>query len=268
MKHFRWFCLLLALLLLMSGCSGTLQNGHRWGADVTISPGWKKVRASAWSALKSPEVWAPAATALALQVNDYDERLSDWALRHHPVFGNEDDASDASDNLRAATYVAYGVSFLAAPSGPVDGDWAVAKGQALGVGLAAYGLTDLTTDLLKDSTGRDRPDKRDDRSLPSAHASQAAVFSILADRNVRSMNVPRWAKITSKAGLTALPLATGWARVEAAKHYPADVLAGMSLGHFFGMFINDVFMGIEQEVFQLSVQPGRDGLYAEMAIRY
>jgi hypothetical protein len=245
-----------------------LANSHRWGADVTLSPGWNKVKESAWNAFTSPETWAPAAAALALQVNDYDEQVSDWALKHHPIFSNEDDASDASDNLRAATYVAYGVSFLAAPSGPIEGDWALAKAKALGVGLAAYGLTDATTDFLKSSTNRDRPNNHNDRSFPSAHASQAAAYAILADRNVRAMNIPRWAKITSKVGLTALPLATGWARVEAAEHYPADILAGMSLGHFFGIFIHDAFMGIDQELFQLTIQPGREGLYAGVAIRY
>jgi len=268
MKAFRWFCFVLTLMSILAGCSGTLPNGNRWGEDVTMSPGWKKVRDSAWNALKSPEVWAPAASALALQVNDYDEQVSDWALKHHPVFSNEEDASDASDNLRSATYVAYGVSFLAAPSGPIDGDWALAKTKAFGVGFAAYGLTSATTGILKDSTNRERPNSQNDRSFPSAHASQSAVYAILADRNVRTMNIPRWAKITSKVGLTALPLATGWARVEAAKHYPADVLAGMSLGHFFGIFINDAFMGIDQEVFQLTIQPSREGLYAEIAARF
>ena len=82
------------------------------------------------------------------------------------------------------------------------------------------------------------------------------------------MNVPRWAKITSKVSLTALPLATGWARVEAAKHYPADILAGMSLGHFFGIFINDAFMGINQEVFQLTSQPSRECLYTGVTVLY
>jgi hypothetical protein len=268
MRPFCWFWFVFAVMFILTGCSGTLPNGHRWGAEATLSPGWKKVKESAWNALKSPEIWIPAATALALQLNDYDERISDWALRHHPLFSNEDDANDASDNLLTATYVAYGVSFLAAPSGPIDGDWTLAKTKALGVGLTASSLTGVTTNGLKDSTGRDRPNNQNDSSFPSAHTSQSAVFAILADRNVRTMAIPRWAKITSKVSLTALPLATGWARVEAAKHYPADILAGMSLGHFFGIFINDAFMGIDQEMFQLTIQPSREGLYTGITVLY
>jgi len=48
------------------------------------------------------------------------------------------------------------------------------------------------------------------------------------------------------AGLTALTLGTGWARVEAGFHYPSDVLVGMALGDFNGAFFNDAFMGLPQ----------------------
>jgi hypothetical protein len=245
-----------------------MQNGQRWGEMATLSPGWGRVGNAALTALKAPEVWLPAVGALALQVNDYDEDISDWALDHHPIFNDEDDASDASDNLRALSYIAYGTSFLATPSGPVDGQWITSKAKALGVGLSAYGLTDITVNYLKDNTDRNRPDDSNDRSFPSAHASQTAVYSILADRNMRVMDIPRWAKISSKVSLTALPLATGWARVEAAKHYPADVLAGMALGHFFGLFMHDAFLGVDHDLLQLTIEPNRNGWYAGISMNY
>jgi len=245
-----------------------MKNGQRWGDMATLSPGWAKVGGSAITALKAPEVWLPVVGALALQVNDYDEDISDWALDHHPIFSNEEDASDASDNLRAISYIAYGASFLATPSGPFDGQWITSKIKALGVGLTAYGLTDITVNALKDSTDRDRPDDSDDRSFPSAHASQTAVYAILAERNMRVMDIPRWSKITSKVGLTALPLATGWARVEAAEHYPADVLAGMAIGHFFGIFIHDAFLGVDQGLLRLSIEPNRRGWFAGISMSY
>lgn len=267
MRHLAMHVLLWAGLLL-SGCGNLMSNGRRWGADATLTPGWDRVGEAALSALKAPEVWMPAAVALALQVEDFDERISDWALRHHPVFGNEEDAGDASDDLRAATLVSYGVTFLATPSGSLDSDWGVAKLKGLAVGLAAQGLTGFSTHILKDTTDRERPNKENDRSFPSAHASRSAVYAILADQNVRTMTLPRWVKVTAKVGLTALPLATGWARVEAAKHYPADILAGVALGHFFGLFINDAFMGLDQDVFLLSVEPRREGVFASVTLRF
>jgi len=56
--------------------------------------------------------------------------------------------------------------------------------------------------------------------------------------------------------------------VEAANLYPSEALASLSLGHLFSMSINDLFIGIEQDVFQLRVQPGREGLYAGMSEHY
>lgn len=265
-QSLRWLIVLVTMVL--CGCSGTMANGRRWGEDVTLAPGWGKVQKSAWNALKSPEVWLPAAGALAFQIDDSDERVSDWALRHHPVFDDERDASKASDDLLTATKVAYGLSVIVTPSGSLDRQWGESKAKALGVGLVAYGLTDFTTDILKDSTKRELPDASDDDSFPSAHTSKSAVYAILADRNVRAINLPRWAKTASKAGLTALPLATGWARIEAAVHYPSDILAGMALGHFFGMFINDAFMGIDQEALQLTIETGRDRHYAGVKVRF
>jgi len=44
-----------------------------------------------------------------------------------------------------------------------------------------------------------------------------------------------------RIGLASLTTGTAWARVEAGKHFPSDVLAGMALGHLIGAFINDVF---------------------------
>lgn len=260
---------LIAVVMIVScGCTGTMSNGRRWGEDVTLTPGWKKVGESAWNALTSPEVWAPAVGALALQIDNSDKRISDWALEHHPVFQNRDEAGAASGDLRSATKVVYGLSVLATPSGPPDSSWGVSKAKALGVGLAASGLTGLTTDELKESTNRERPDTSDDRSFPSAHASQTAVYAILADRNLQTTDMPGWAKISSKVGLTALPLAAGWARVESASHYPGDILAGIAIGHFFGMFINDAFMGIDPEIFQLTFETGRERCYAGFTVRY
>ena len=50
-----------------------------------------------------------------------------------------------------------------------------------------------------------------------------------------------------------LAAATAWARVEAEKHYPADVLAGAAPGHFLTTVIHDSMMGLDSAV-QVGVQ--------------
>jgi membrane-associated phospholipid phosphatase len=46
-----------------------------------------------------------------------------------------------------------------------------------------------------------------------------------------------------RSSMFLLTAGTAWARVEAQKHYPSDVLAGAALGHFLGSFLNDIFIG-------------------------
>jgi membrane-associated phospholipid phosphatase len=55
--------------------------------------------------------------------------------------------------------------------------------------------------------------------------------------------------------------ATAWARVEANKHYPSDVLAGAAIGHFLTAFIHDSFLGLPEEsyLFHLEFAPVKKG---------
>jgi len=42
--------------------------------------------------------------------------------------------------------------------------------------------------------------------------------------------------------LTSLVAGTGWARIEASKHYPTDVLVGAALGNFIALLVHDAFL--------------------------
>ena len=57
-----WRYLVVYSMILLTGC-GTLPNGHRWGQDTTLSPGWQRVGTAARKAALSPQVWVPAVGA-------------------------------------------------------------------------------------------------------------------------------------------------------------------------------------------------------------
>jgi hypothetical protein len=59
------------------------------------------------------------------------------------------------------------------------------------------------------------------------------------------MQISRSAEIAADSGLVLLTAGTAWARVEAKRHYPADILAGMAIGHFISSFVNDAFLGLD-----------------------
>jgi hypothetical protein len=236
--------LLLVACCLCSACA-SLPNGSRWGDSATLAPGWQQVKASAVDAAKSPWVWGPLAGAAVLQIDSWDDDVSEWAREETPVFGSADDAGDWSDGLRDAAVIGYAASVLATPSGQFDGDWLAAKARGAAVGVGAFATTAGVTSGLKVLTSRERPNGADDESLPSGHASTAAVFDTMTVRNLQSIDVSPAVRTTLDIGAGAITAGTAWARVEAGEHYPSDVLIGVALGNFMGAFFTEAFLGLE-----------------------
>lgn len=230
-----------ALSVALAGC-GTLPNGHGWGAEATIAPGWERVRRSAVNAARDPLTWGPLAGAAVFAATHLDREVSDWATDHRPLFGSRHNASDWSDTLSDATALTYVGTGLALPSGADAGTWMVNKGKGFAVGASAYLLTGGVTSALKGVSGRARPHGRGDDSFPSGHASQAGVSATLAALNTDLFRLRPGTRLGLKAGYYTLAAGTGWARIEAGQHFPSDVLAGFALGHFFANFVNSAFL--------------------------
>ena len=262
----RWLNLALVFcsMVTFTGC-GTLANGRGWGQDATLFPGWDRVGQAALNAALEPETWAPVAGAAIFQIGSLDRNLANWASKRTPIFQSQDNANTASEALQATSEAAYVITALATPSGEQSGDWALAKVKGLTVGIAAVALTEGTTDFLKYTTNRTRPDNSGHDSFPSGHTSRTAACNTLATRNLQCLEMPDAAQTGLRAGFLALSLSTGWARLESMKHYPSDVLAGMALGHFFGAFINDAFLGLDspKNCFFL-VEPSKKDIYCSM----
>src|SRR5215469_4770855 len=177
-----------------------------------------------------PEVDQPLRTAGACRMHDAAEWpqlgrgrdgpawMSSWARRETPIFGSQQSANEWSDRLRSASAYAYFATVAATPSGEAPGAWLLDKAQGLAVGAAAILVTDEASALLKRASARERPNGQDDESMPSSHASRSAVLTELARRNMQWVDVSEEARGVIDGGLTALTLATGWARVEAGFH--------------------------------------------------
>jgi len=234
-------CLVLIPMGLLAGCTG-LSPKSDWGQHATLRPGWSRIGSAAWSAASSPATWAPAGTALLLQIDHADERISDWAIENRPLFGSSGSAETASDVLLASSIILYGATLLAIP--PAGGE-SQFPFEGAGIQSSALLFTLGTTELLKAATSRTRPNAEDQKSFPSGHTALSATSGMLAYRNAGFLEIPRWGKNTLGAGALALPYATGWARIEAGKHYPSDILAGAALGSFLATFVNDAFMGAD-----------------------
>ncbi len=235
--------LIAVLILLAAGCS-TIENGRCWGEDATLAPGLRRLGEAAKNAAGDPKVWGPALGAVLLQIDGWDRRLSDWAVRHAPVYGSPVRARKASDALITVSNVTYWGSVLATPCADQPLAWLTAKAKGSAVGVAANQLTFHLIRFLQETTRRKRLyDDADLSSFPSLHTSYAASQVMSASRNVECCAISESAISSIVHGLDSITLAMAWARVEGRRHYPSDVLAGISLGYFLSAFFNDAFLG-------------------------
>jgi membrane-associated phospholipid phosphatase len=161
------------------------------------------------------------------------------------------------------------VTALATPGGDEPGLWVYSKLKGAGVEMLAVGVTSSLTSDLKDATGRERPDKSSKRSFPSGHTTSAFSYMTLANRNIDSIDMPSSLKSPLKVCNFLMASSVAWARIEANRHYPSDVLAGAALGHFLTAFIHDAFMNLpEDDSVDLVVFPAKDGAGVALSFRF
>lgn len=233
--------LLLGVLVFQTGCV-TQSAGHRhWGSQVTLTPGWQRLKNSTAKAVTDPHVWIPTAGAIVFSLGDLDEEVSDWAIDKTPLFGSPDNAKEISDDLRNLSSYFYYATALFTHSGHTPEEWLFNKAKAVGVASLGRAANDYTNETLKRVIDK-RPPAAQDFSFPSGHTNQAGYRSALAVRNLDAMPISDRARFWSKVTIHGVAGLTGWARVEAASHFPSDVMAGYALGHFFGFVVNDAFI--------------------------
>jgi membrane-associated phospholipid phosphatase len=252
--------LFFAGIFLFAGC-GVMANGRGWGQDATMSPGWERIGRAARNAVVAPETWAPAAGALAFQIGHADRKVAEWASSKTPLYGSRYRAEQMSDDLQRSAGALWIVSAVITPGGDEISDWAVNKAWGIGIQTGTGVLLKRTVGFLKDSTNRTQPNGLDKDSFPSAHASNTALYTSLASKNIETLGWSDTPVTMTRIGLGALTAATAWARLEADFHYPSDVLAGIALGHFFGSFFTDAFIGVENpRNIRVLFEPSNEGI--------
>lgn len=207
----------------------------------------KRIARAARDAFFDWQTLVPLAGAAIFSIDDFDQRASNWAVEHNPIFGSVENARDASDILLRALQVEALTTALATPSGDDPQQWVLSKAKGIGVELAAQSATGAATSLLKEATGRWRPDRSNDLSFPSGHSSSAFSAMTLANRNLDSIDFGPQLRPGLKIVNTVMAASVAWARVEGQRHYPSDVLAGAALGHFLTAFIHDAFLNLPED---------------------
>jgi membrane-associated phospholipid phosphatase len=246
------------------GC-GTLKNGRGWGQDAIYPVDLKNIPRAALNALVDPQTFVPAAGALVFGLSKWDKKVSHWATGHTPIFGSMKNAENDKSYLEIPLYTEVFITALATPSGNDSKDWVYSKLKGIAVEGAAELVTAGATSLLKDTTGRTRPNGSSNKSFPSGEASASFSSVALSNRNLDSIELPQEAKIPLKVVNILLGSGVAWARVEAQAHYPSDVLAGAALGNFLSATVHVAFLNLPKDKgYGFSVFPLRGGVMAEL----
>jgi hypothetical protein len=186
-------------------------------------------------------VWIPSATALAFGVSDFDGKWTRWASEHRPLFKREKRASQYSDFM---TFYYFPIFNLVSRGINYDQN----KTQSYSpIGhlnfLVAPTLTYFLSWIIKDRTGRIRPDASNNLSFPSAHTSIASSMNEEFFYSMKNgASSPIYIINEGIVGTVAL------ARLEARRHHLTDVLVGYSLGKFVSHFLHAYLFNEEEEV--------------------
>lgn len=211
-----------------------------------IGPVAENLTAAASDAVTHPSTWAPLSAGIFFGVTGFDDDLSDWAADHQPLFGDADRAADASDYLRSSLLAGMAASSIFAPLPPVEDTSHALRLRLVANGLA-YGANRISTNGLKAAFGRERPNTEDDRSLPSGHSSSSFNAATLIDLNLANLDLEPKTRLATRLGVYGLAGTTAWARLEARKHFPSDVLIGAALGNFLARFFFSAIVGSPTE---------------------
>jgi len=266
-KDFVFFLAFFAVFTL-SGCR-TLPDGSGWGQDAIWPVNGRKIAEAAHDAFFNPNTLIPLAGAGIFYAGDFDEKVSHWANKHHPIFGSEDRAVDVRSSLKTILEAETFVTAIATPSGDEPSEWIYSKSKGIGVEIAAMKANHYSTDLIKSESNRIRPNGANDLSFPSGCSSSAFSYATLSNRNISYIEIdPGW-KRSLQFGNLCLASGVAWSRIESGAHYPSDVLAGAALGHFLSAFIHDAFLGLpENEGVRFSVIPFEGGAMAQLSFHF
>ncbi len=255
------------LLVLNSGC-GLLARKGGWGKKAF----WPlRGERAAWALKKnasSAHVWGPLAGAGLVHLAGVDRKIGRWAVKETPVYHDGENAAEWSDTLNNASKNVALTATVLTPSYDEEGSvggWAWSKAKGTGVVMVSSMSARYSRDRLAHSFPRLRPNGLNRGSFPSSHTTKAATWATLTRHQLDAMGVPDGWRIGVQAAASTMAFGTAWARLEAQKHYPSDVLVGWAVGSFVSGFLYDFLMNEDMSGPAVSAAPVEGGWSGQLA---
>ena len=232
-------------------------------AQIGVTPpSMQRVIAIARESAREPQTWVPLTAAAVIGVVGADDNISDWASDHTPIFGSQNSARDASDDLKNGLIASMALSSIFAPTPTGESGF---RTRRVATNALAFGTVAGLVEGTKLTAQRDRPNDRDDQSFPSGHSSGAYSSAILIEHNLNASIDRLWLRKSIKIGTQITAAATAWARVEAEEHFPVDVLFSAALSNFVvKTFIKSMMTDDQSALPAIAIETSRQGFMVRL----
>ncbi|MCO4756018.1 MAG: phosphatase PAP2 family protein [Bacteriovoracaceae bacterium] len=220
--------------------------------------------------IKSAHFWAPLGLASLIHLSKSDDKISEWAYEHKPIYGTRENAMEKSDELNTILEAQMYSSVLLIPYMAKSDSPLYYSFAKAGSGLAAYLAFKQTRDVTyyaKVAANRERPNSADRLSFPSGHSSAASAARTVTSKNLELLGFSPTTELVWNGVNTTLAAGTLWARVESKWHYPVDTLVGYSLGQLISSTIYDSLSEFDPNSF-FSFMFDKDGASANYKITF
>lgn len=183
---------------------------------------------------KDPLVYGPIIAAVGVSLADLDGEFSDYASDKKPLFGSIQSAKNYSDAVTFTVLPLYAGLTQYFSLQENGGGSAYQYFSFLTPAIATY----LLNDMIKNRTGRLRPDNSNLESFPSSHTAIASAFSGVVNSNLSRIGSVQkkasWLPIVNEVVVMSVALA----RLEAKKHHLTDTLVGYAIGKYFANILH------------------------------
>ena len=207
--------------------------------------------------IREPETWVPLSAAAVIAATNLDREISDWASEETPLFGSQQSADDASDDLRNLLVIGAAAATLLAPVPEGDDGF---RSRRIIANVASGSAVGAVVEAGKMAVGRDRPNDRNDESFPSGHSGTAFSSAVYIEQGLNETIENPLLRKSIKIGTTSAASLVAWARVEAQEHFPVDVLVSAGISNLIAkVFYQSITSDGESDVPPVAFEAGRDG---------
>lgn len=216
---------LILILMLTNNCTSIKKNV------------FSDIKSKSYNALKDPVTIWTALSATTLYTFNLDDEITKKFVNEDVFFSN----SFSNEDIEIVRYLNGGITIATASLINDHGNY-YTKTKRILVELSAFLIGNEMVKILNNRIKKQTPNKLRYDAIGSHHSLEPFSCSAMTKRNMNQMKVNNAIKYSIIGTNYLLASISTLFRVKNGDHSIADQLVSVSLGHFIGLFVYDLFM--------------------------